>query len=197
MFSLRNNEKQIMFCNEVKQLLALYLHGELARSERALLAMHLTQCRACQRELDAIANAESVISSSLKAHANSVAPSKQAWLRLQTAITDGSPCRSFSKAALDAFAFGLSRVASSALPLLALFVVAGAIVVSVLADSRVSSDQVIDIRAASASKPLSIQHLAPPPDPDVNLFSSFFSQMSGEIDEASPIQPCAACIRFR
>jgi anti-sigma factor RsiW len=197
MFNLQNNKKQIMFCNEVKQLLAHYLHGELARSERALLAMHLTQCRACQHELDAIANAESVISCALKSYATSVAPSEQAWLRLQTAITDKSPRRSFSKAALNTFAFRLSSVASSALPLLALFVGAGAIIVSIFAYSRISSDRVIDIRAAPASKPLSIQHLAPPPDPDVNLFSSFFAQMSGEIDEASPIQPCAACIRFR
>jgi hypothetical protein len=191
-------EQKTMFCDEVKKLLVAYLHGELARSERALLAMHLTQCHDCQRELDAIADTESRIADSLKSVASSVAPSKDAWSRLQNAIADKQPNRSLIQTSLNTLGLRFSNLAIFVLPLFALIVASSMIVVSVINQPRVMSEVVIVTQALPAIKPLFIQRLTPPPDPDVNLLSSFLAPMSGEIvDDISPIQPCAACIRYR
>ncbi len=73
-------------CAEIKALLLPYLHGEAARSERALVHEHLGACQDCQNELAALQQAEALLSRSLHAHAEASTPPAQAWLRLQSAL---------------------------------------------------------------------------------------------------------------
>ena len=73
-------------CAEIKALLLPYLHGEAARSERALVHAHLGTCRNCQYELEMLQQAEALLSRSLNAHAATCAPPAQAWMRLHSAL---------------------------------------------------------------------------------------------------------------
>lgn len=73
-------------CAEIKALLLPYLHGEAARSERALVHAHLSACQDCQNELAALQQAEAALTRSLHAHAADSAAPAHSWMRLQSAL---------------------------------------------------------------------------------------------------------------
>jgi len=75
-----------MKCREVNELLIAYLDNEVTPSERTLIQAHLAGCDACQEELAALSALQSRVSQSLQFKAVQVAPSPQAWSRLQTRL---------------------------------------------------------------------------------------------------------------
>lgn len=75
-----------MRCQEVKELLVAYLDNEVTPSEQTLIRAHLAGCDACQQKLAALSALQSHVSQSLKVRAAQVAPSPQAWSRLQARL---------------------------------------------------------------------------------------------------------------
>jgi hypothetical protein len=77
-----------MNCRDVSKQIPAYLDGEVSLSEKQLIQAHLADCNNCQKEFEAIAMLRKNVSQQLKAHAASVAPSPQAWTRLEAALAD-------------------------------------------------------------------------------------------------------------
>lgn len=78
-------------------MLLPYLHGEAARSERALVHAHLSACQDCQSELAALERAEALVSRGLHAQAALRKPPARAWLRLQSALQADPQPASFAR----------------------------------------------------------------------------------------------------
>jgi hypothetical protein len=72
-----------MKCQEVNKLLVAYLDNEVTPSERTLMRAHLAGCESCQEELAMLSSLQSRVSQFLQIRAAQVAPSPQAWGRLQ------------------------------------------------------------------------------------------------------------------
>jgi ABC-type glycerol-3-phosphate transport system substrate-binding protein len=86
-----------MKCREVSDLLIAYLDGEVTPSERVLIQAHLTECAACRKDLDALAEAQARISRFLQRRAVAATPSPQSWRSLQAKLRQESqsPVRGF------------------------------------------------------------------------------------------------------
>jgi hypothetical protein len=81
-----------MNCEEARELLLPYLHGELGRSERELIRAHLAECAACQRELEVLTELQSRLTEALQSKSSHVSPPPNSWSRLQAHIAaQGQP----------------------------------------------------------------------------------------------------------
>src|SRR5262245_48509137 len=76
-----------MNCDQVQSLLVVYLDGEVSPSERKLVQAHLSNCTVCQQELTLLSAARSRVRSMLQRRAVHVAPSAEAWNRLEAKLT--------------------------------------------------------------------------------------------------------------
>lgn len=80
-----------MRCQEVNRLLTAYLDNEVTPSEHTLVRAHLAGCDRCQQELAALSALQGRVSQFLQAKASRVAPSPQAWSRLQARLAKEAP----------------------------------------------------------------------------------------------------------
>ncbi len=75
-----------MKCQEVNELLVVYLDDEVTPSERTLIQAHLAGCDFCQKKLAALSATQDRVSRSLQVRAAQAAPSPQAWSRLRARL---------------------------------------------------------------------------------------------------------------
>lgn len=100
-----------MKCQEVNKLLLAYLNHEVTPSERMLIRAHLVGCDACQQELAALSALQSRVRQSLQVSAAQVAPSPQAWNRLQARLTgDAQPSLPWFRTWFQRLAPGVGRI---------------------------------------------------------------------------------------
>jgi type II secretory pathway pseudopilin PulG len=86
-----------MNCGQVQSLLLAYLDGEVTPSERALILAHLSGCTVCQQGLDLLSTARSQIRSVLQRRALQAAPSREAWIRLESRLMEAAQPSSDAK----------------------------------------------------------------------------------------------------
>jgi len=86
-----------MKCKEVRRLLVAYLDGELVPSEQEAIREHLVKCASCREELAEVAAARDQVGVALQAAADGVAPSPQAWDRLQARLAQEAPPKAWHK----------------------------------------------------------------------------------------------------
>jgi len=99
-----------MKCQEVRELLVVYLDDEITPSERTLIQAHLAECDACQEELAVLSALQSRVSHSLQLRAAQAAPSPQAWSRLQARLAgEARPSPSWLPPWLQRLAPGVGR----------------------------------------------------------------------------------------
>jgi anti-sigma factor RsiW len=79
-----------MNCEQVQSVSLAYLDGEVTRSERALILAHLSGCTVCQQELDLLSTARGQIRSVLQHRALQAAPSREAWIRLESRLMEAA-----------------------------------------------------------------------------------------------------------
>jgi hypothetical protein len=77
-----------MTCENVQNLLILYLDGELNPFDQRAVQIHLATCRDCQTELAALTAARTSVGQALQSLVADAQPSSQAWSRLQVRLAE-------------------------------------------------------------------------------------------------------------
>jgi hypothetical protein len=77
-----------MNCEQVQSSFVAYLDGEVTPSERILIQAHLSGCTVCQQGLTLLSTARSRVRSMLQRRAAHAIPSREAWSRLETKLTE-------------------------------------------------------------------------------------------------------------
>lgn len=68
---------------EASELLAAYLDNEVTDEQRKEIDEHLTTCRRCRQDLDALKSAQDALRQALRSKASEAVPSSGAWTRLE------------------------------------------------------------------------------------------------------------------
>lgn len=77
-----------MKCHDVRKMLVVYLDNEAAPLEQKQVRDHLAGCADCRAEMSSLAGLQSHLHRSLKIEAAQVAPSPDAWRRLQARLAN-------------------------------------------------------------------------------------------------------------
>ncbi len=80
-------------CEEVQNVLAVYLDGEITPAERALIQDHLSRCEGCREELASLADTRTVIKQALHTSASHANPPPHAWSQLQARLVQEQAIR--------------------------------------------------------------------------------------------------------
>lgn len=197
-----------MNCSEEKSLLVSYLHGELARSERALVRAHLDECAACRAALAEIEYRESDLRRALNSRADQARVSARAWQRLEASVqAERHPPKRRWCESLGGLAAGATRLAASvvAIGMVAVAGVrlmpqpmtAGPTPFAVESPSPNSAGVMTDLPPRKPILPLLAADTRTVAVPAAAVRLSMpVTPMSGEIvDEAVAAKPCGACAR--
>src|SRR5215510_7908399 len=101
-----------MNCEQVQSLLVSYLDGEVTPSERTLIQTHLSTCTVCQQELSLLFTARSQVRSMLQRRTVHVAPSAEAWNRLEAKLTEAERLSSKKEAWFSSKAPGVKHASN-------------------------------------------------------------------------------------
>jgi Putative zinc-finger len=197
-----------MNCSEEKALLLPYLHGELARSERALVRAHLDECAACRAALAEIEHREVDLRRALSRRADQAHAPARAWLRLAASVqAERRPHKLRWFESLGGLAAGVTRLAASAMAI-GMVAVAGVRLMPqpvavaptplvVESPGTNSVDVMAEMQPDEPDAPLPVRDTGTLPIyVPVQRFSLSVTPMSGEIvDEAVAVKPCGACAR--
>ncbi len=83
-----------MNCKAIKKLLVAYLDGELTPAKRSLIERHISGCKQCREELEALKSVQTELRQALSMEADEVSPPPELWEKLQRRLED-SPRTSF------------------------------------------------------------------------------------------------------
>lgn len=197
-----------MNCSEAKDLLLPYLHGEAARSERALVRAHLDECAACRAELAEAENREADLRRALSCRADQARVPARAWSQLETRLqAERRPQKRRWFEALSGLTAGVTRLAASAMAIL-LMAVGGLQLVprpAAIAPTPYIAESPSPEVISQPPLAQPMQRVAPLPAPELRAAADDapvqrvtipVTPMSGELaDEAIAVKPCGACAR--